>query len=259
MTYVEDRRLPTFNENAVDDVLHAQAMSVLATDYGGGELSQTLVLLTGDGNENDGRTSFPGVVREFMRQNADRQATDRPPLWKVEIITWRRSLSQKMTKLQEEYPGHVAIRYLDEHREYVTYKQEHGGGTGWQWHDRIESGAVRSGKGKGTHEEGASRWQWIDDEEGGHKHEGRQSGMESSSVSASASISAGEHGKDTHKGKGSSRWQWISEEDRLGHGGKGHSKGGRGTGYVWPHSRPPPSHPRVSHAHGRADGIVGRL
>jgi hypothetical protein len=67
-TYVE----PTCNENAVDDVLHAQAMSVLFEDYGGGKLSQTLILLTGDGNENDGRTTFPGLERGVVARRCGR-------------------------------------------------------------------------------------------------------------------------------------------------------------------------------------------
>jgi hypothetical protein len=123
MTYVEDRRLPTLKETAVDDVLHAQAMSVRGVDYGGEKLSQTLILLTGDGNGNDGRITFPDIVIDFMKHNADREANGRPPLWKVEIVAWRRALSPQMTTLQHQYPGDVAVRYLNRYREYVTYRE----------------------------------------------------------------------------------------------------------------------------------------
>ena len=168
-------------------MLHAQAMSVRGVDYGGEKLSQTLVLLTGDGNGNDGRTTFPDIVIDFMKHNADREASGRPPLWKVEIVAWRRALSPKMTMLQNQYPGYVAVRYLDRYREYVTYREvgAYGFGLGqevgrWkgptQWGGDGNTGGKGAGRGAGRLGRGAGMLfasaKAEDDRGKGSAHEG---------------------------------------------------------------------------------------
>jgi hypothetical protein len=113
--FVEDRR--GGSEQGVDDVLHAQAMTALQKDFGKGKLSQTLVLVTGDGNDNDGRTSFPKIVDAAMKINPSRETSGNTALWKVEIMSWKRGLSGRLIQFQTEYSDHVSIRYLDNHRQ----------------------------------------------------------------------------------------------------------------------------------------------
>ena len=119
--YVEQRR-PRGNEQGVDDALHAQAMDALGKDFGAGRLSQTLILMTGDGNDNHERVSFPSVVVQAMKVNADRGESGRDPLWKVEIVCWERALSGRLRDLRDQYPEFISIRFLDMYRDYVTFR-----------------------------------------------------------------------------------------------------------------------------------------
>ena len=111
-------------QQMVDDVIHAQAMAALCKNFGKGRLSQTLVLLTGDGNGNHGRTTFPGIVAEAMKHNAQREANGNEPLWSVEIISWERALSDSMKALRDAYPDYISIRLLDLYRSYVTFRDQ---------------------------------------------------------------------------------------------------------------------------------------
>jgi hypothetical protein len=113
-------------------------MIALGENYGKGELSQTLVLVTGDGNDNDGRTTFPKIVTEALKKNSSREASNEHALWKVEIISWKRCLSNGLKALRDAYSSYVSIRFLDEKREYVTYRDQR----------RFEVGKGR-GRGKG--------------------------------------------------------------------------------------------------------------
>jgi hypothetical protein len=128
--YVEKRH----HSSGEKEMLLEKAMSVLNADFGRGELSQTIILLSGDGR------TFPGVVDRFMQHNADREASGRYPLWNVEIVTWRRAMSKEMEVLRDAYPGYISIRYLDEHRAYVTYRDD----------SRLDVAPLaKGGKGKG--------------------------------------------------------------------------------------------------------------
>ena len=66
-------------EQAVDDILQSPLFATLASSY---KEPRTLVLLTGDGNDNDGRTTFPLAVETALRQNI---LDIRHPRWKVEL------------------------------------------------------------------------------------------------------------------------------------------------------------------------------
>jgi hypothetical protein len=136
--YVQKRHTATAAEQGVDEVLHAQAMVALSSNFGGGRLSQTLILLTGDGNGNFGRTSFPVIITAFMRHNLELEGSGKPPLWKVEIVAWKSSLSQQLTTLRDRYSGYISIRYLDHYRSYVTYND----------HSRVGVATIGKGKGK---------------------------------------------------------------------------------------------------------------
>ena len=74
---------------------------------------RTLVLLTGDGNMNDGRASFIESVDSALRNG-----------WRVELWSWRASISQHYLRMRDQYAssGLFSIHFLDEHREAVTVR-----------------------------------------------------------------------------------------------------------------------------------------
>jgi hypothetical protein len=152
--YVQKRHTATATEQGVDEVLHAQAMVALSADFGGDRLSQTLILLTGDGHGNSGRSSFPVIITAFMRHNLEREMNGKPPLWKVEIVTWKSSLSQQLTTLRDTYSGYVFIRYLDEYRSYVTYKDHSRVGVATIGKGKLKGAPI--GKGKSKEKKGAN-------------------------------------------------------------------------------------------------------
>jgi len=75
--YQQDRKKG--KESGVDDVLMLKIMSIAAKDYG---RPQTLVLVTGDGNSNEGRTNFPEVVEQWMVKGGN-----------VELWSWKDCLN----------------------------------------------------------------------------------------------------------------------------------------------------------------------
>lgn len=87
-------------ERFVDEALHAQLMRTAAKRFDPGRI---IALVTGDGNANEGRTSFPQCIEEALKND-----------WHVELHSWRRSMSQVYTKLAEEYTDHFSIHYLDD-------------------------------------------------------------------------------------------------------------------------------------------------
>eukprot|EP01031_Cornospumella_fuschlensis_P027134 gene27134-32778_t len=73
----------------------------------------TLVLLTGDGNDNDGRASFFSAVSKALENG-----------WAVELWTWRLSVSRNYLDLLMNYGdiGLFKIMYLDLYRDDITFK-----------------------------------------------------------------------------------------------------------------------------------------
>ena len=65
---------------------------------------RTIAILTGDGNDNKGRTSFPGVVEAALRKG-----------FSVEVWSWRAQCSKVYSKFQANYPRYFSLKYLDEH------------------------------------------------------------------------------------------------------------------------------------------------
>ena len=64
--------------------------------------ARVIALVTGDGNANEGRTSFPQCIDEALKND-----------WYVELHSWRRSTNQVYARYAEQYPEQFAIRYLD--------------------------------------------------------------------------------------------------------------------------------------------------
>ena len=91
-------------EVAVDDTLHAQAFNELIKDC---RAPRVLQIVTGDGNDNHGRASFPEHVESALLQG-----------WHVELHTWRCSTSATYRRFAREYggSGRFKIHYLDELR-----------------------------------------------------------------------------------------------------------------------------------------------
>jgi ankyrin repeat protein len=93
----DSRRGP---ERFVDDALHAQLMRTAARRF---ERPHTIALVTGDGNCNEGRTTFPECIEEALKND-----------WHVELYSWRSSTSQVYVVLAEQYASHFTVRYLDD-------------------------------------------------------------------------------------------------------------------------------------------------
>jgi len=96
-------------EQGVDEMLHLKIANTLL-DY---EAPQTLVLATGDGNEDTvTKTSFPLQVQRALRRR-----------WNVEVWSWRNNLSAAFRNLPLTEGGTVAIRILDPFYEALTFVQ----------------------------------------------------------------------------------------------------------------------------------------
>ena len=96
-TVVADRRRG--KERFVDDALHAQLMQAASKTFAP---PRVLALLTGDGNANEGRTTFPDCVERALQNS-----------WHVELISWRSSTNRIYEKFEREYGDYFHIRYLD--------------------------------------------------------------------------------------------------------------------------------------------------
>jgi hypothetical protein len=89
-------------EDMVDEFLHAQAMNIVMERHGDLPGQNTLVLCTGDGNDNQGFSNFVNVARNSARMG-----------WRVEIWSWQHCRSQNFVSLVQEYPDRVHLHYLD--------------------------------------------------------------------------------------------------------------------------------------------------
>tara|TARA_B110001452_G_scaffold74595_1_gene60427 strand:+ start:2059 stop:2427 length:369 start_codon:yes stop_codon:yes gene_type:complete len=84
----------------VDEALHAQVQKTANKRFG---YRGIIALVTGDGNANRGRATFPDCVMLALEND-----------WHVELYSWRASTSQVYRNLVREYSGVFSIRYLDE-------------------------------------------------------------------------------------------------------------------------------------------------
>jgi hypothetical protein len=100
-------------ESFVDDALIAQIQQPLLMFPSPPHPVHTLVLLTGDGNDNEGRASFYSTVQQALMQG-----------WKVELWAWRYSVSKKYFDYQSSYAdtNRFRIIFLDDYRDLITYK-----------------------------------------------------------------------------------------------------------------------------------------
>ena len=82
-------------EQGVDDVLHAQMLQTVSSNYSS---PRTVVLLTGDGNSNYERTSFPEVLERAMING-----------WSVELWSWSLSTSNVYKRFKDFYPNRCTM------------------------------------------------------------------------------------------------------------------------------------------------------
>ena len=99
-------------EQAVDDILHASMMDTILK-FSETPHRRTIVLVTGDGNRNHERTTFPDVLEQALRKG-----------FKVELWCWQNSASSVYTRFKKEYFTHFKQFFLDDHRysDYYLFK-----------------------------------------------------------------------------------------------------------------------------------------
>ncbi|CAM2727883.1 unnamed protein product [Rotaria socialis] len=99
-------------EDGVDDMLHAHILQLLHIYKDTQTRSQVLVLVTGDGNRNDNKTSFPDTLERVLTSD-----------WSVELWSWKQSLNQCYFGIQKFFPSRMTIKYLDSYRNNITFIQ----------------------------------------------------------------------------------------------------------------------------------------
>mmetsp|Transcript_17638 Transcript_17638/g.68472 ORF Transcript_17638/g.68472 Transcript_17638/m.68472 type:complete len:736 (+) Transcript_17638:92-2299(+) len=104
-THVDPRR---GQEKFVDEFLHAQILRRVCRRATPAGPRKTLVLLTGDGNANDGKSNFPECVQIALENG-----------WHVELWSWRRSTSKHFHRLAREFPHTMAVIELDMYVDYL--------------------------------------------------------------------------------------------------------------------------------------------
>ena len=97
------RRPEGAGEQFVDDALIAQMLNTLISHTGQDNSDKTLVLLSGDGNDNEGRVSFRDVVERAVFDFK----------WNVEVWCWKASCARTYRELQEIASGQMRVCYLD--------------------------------------------------------------------------------------------------------------------------------------------------
>ncbi|CAF0987118.1 unnamed protein product [Adineta ricciae] len=99
-------------EEFLDDMLHSQVFRLILSHPSKRTRRQVLVLLSGDGNSNYGRTSFPETVRTALQHS-----------WNVELWSWKNSFSKKFSQIQNDYPSQMTINYFDSIRNELTFTE----------------------------------------------------------------------------------------------------------------------------------------
>ena len=94
-------------------MLHSQMFRLVLDRKSDQNERQVLVLVSGDGNANENRTTFPEVVRRALQHH-----------WQVEVWSWKSCLSRRFQEIEREYPRDMKICYLDEHKEEVTFVEK---------------------------------------------------------------------------------------------------------------------------------------
>jgi hypothetical protein len=105
------RDVDTNAEDLVDTFLHAQALNCVMSRDKEPAGENTLVLCTGDGNRNEGYSSFYDVARNTAERG-----------WRVEVWSWSWALSSRFKALAREYPTRISCSMLDTFWDRITFK-----------------------------------------------------------------------------------------------------------------------------------------
>lgn len=98
-------------EQGVDEIAHLKIANALL-DY---DPPQTLVLVTGDGNDSGFGTSFTQQAQRALKQG-----------WNVVVWSWKDQLSGKFARLAERSDGKMLVNLFDPYYKQITFVQ---GGT----------------------------------------------------------------------------------------------------------------------------------
>ena len=86
-------------EKYVDDFLHKEARTFIPKE--GSITGKTMIFVTGDGNNNHGKDTFPRVIHDAVKHG-----------FLVEIWSWSNNRSKNLTKLGKIYKDKVKINNL---------------------------------------------------------------------------------------------------------------------------------------------------
>mmetsp|Transcript_3897 Transcript_3897/g.5754 ORF Transcript_3897/g.5754 Transcript_3897/m.5754 type:complete len:630 (+) Transcript_3897:48-1937(+) len=99
-------------EHGVDETIQNEARKAILDHDLDRTINHTLILVTGDGNANDGKATFPEIVQSvILRRN-----------WRAEVWSWQNCTSSTYKKMCKEFPSKMDLRYLDDYRSEITYK-----------------------------------------------------------------------------------------------------------------------------------------
>jgi len=109
--------LPQFQRrgSGVDEMLCNEARFLLrsrSSDSG----KNTLVLVTGHGNQSDGKAKFLDIIQQAISMHKSK--------WDVEVWCWKNSTSNTYTVLADQYPSRISVHYLDKYRNRITWKSK---------------------------------------------------------------------------------------------------------------------------------------
>jgi hypothetical protein len=90
-------------EQTVDDVLHSSMQSDIIKEY---PEKRVMIVFTGDGNINEGRTSFPAIIEQALGKRYGNA-------WSVELYSWAERLSNVYKQFEEYYPNHFSAFIID--------------------------------------------------------------------------------------------------------------------------------------------------
>ena len=97
--YCEEINYKFSGEKFVDDFLHNEARKFISREYS--ISGKTMIFVTGDGNNNHGKDTFPRVIHDAIKHG-----------FLVEIWSWPNRRSKNLTKLGEIYKDKVKINNL---------------------------------------------------------------------------------------------------------------------------------------------------
>ena len=110
---VFSRDVATGKETVVDTCIHATGLQLVLERSKEPPGSNTLVLVTGDGNDHYGMTSFPKLVKAAVDNE-----------FRVEIWSWKSSLNSVYNRIVDKYPNSISMHYFDQHKDRICFVEK---------------------------------------------------------------------------------------------------------------------------------------